>query len=66
MLTMNDLGSNFFAKEEDVGKLKRSDCVIKQLDELNPYVEVKAHTGKVTEEVLKEFDVVIFTDCYDK
>jgi len=29
ILIINDLATNFFAKEKDVGKLKRSESVIK-------------------------------------
>ena len=52
LVTMNDLSTNFFAKEEDVGKQKRSDCVLKELKKLNPYVKVDIHHGDVNEKVL--------------
>jgi len=62
---MRDLGSNFYCKEQDVGKVSRAEASLSQLKELNPYVEVSQHTGVVNEEVLKDFDVIVFTENYD-
>ena len=52
LISMNDLATNFFANENDVGKVKRSKCVIKQLQELNPYVKVDIYEGKVDEHAI--------------
>lgn len=63
---MSDLGSNFYLKEGDVGQKTRSEAVIEQLKALNEYVNVSHYTGEVNTEYLKNFDCVVFTDCYDK
>lgn len=36
-----DLSSNFYTREEHVGKISRADASITKLQELNPYVKVK-------------------------
>src|SRR3990167_10278845 len=61
-----DLGSNFYLKEEDVGKKTRAEASYSQLSNLNEYVEVTVHTGEVNTDFIKNFDVVIFTDSYDR
>ena len=66
VVQMGDLGSNFYLKEEDVGKKTRAEAAFKELSHLNEYVEVSVHTGEVNTEFVKNFDAVIFTDCYDK
>ena len=40
IVKINDLGSNFFLKEEDVGKKRRDEACLQKLSELNPYVGV--------------------------
>jgi len=37
-VTWGDLSSNFYCKEEHVGKISRADASIPKLQELNPYV----------------------------
>lgn len=39
-VALNDLGSNFYCNENDVGKIRRDEASIAQLKELNPYVHV--------------------------
>lgn len=56
-----DLSSQFYLTEADVGKNRAEACVTK-LSELNPYVTVKATTGELTEESLKAYQVVVFTN----
>eukprot|EP01129_Flabellula_baltica_P006183 TRINITY_DN2289_c0_g1_i2.p1 TRINITY_DN2289_c0_g1~~TRINITY_DN2289_c0_g1_i2.p1 ORF type:complete len:1093 (-),score=315.17 TRINITY_DN2289_c0_g1_i2:35-3289(-) len=56
-----DLGTNFFFTAEDVGKARSVACV-DDLALLNPYVEVTAHTGEITDEFLSTFGSVIVTD----
>ena len=65
IITMNDLGSNFFATKEDIGKTKRSDCVYRQLKDLNHYVNVQVHYGPVNESAISEHDVIVVTDNYN-
>lgn len=61
-----DLGSNFYLKESDVGSKTRAEATMTQLKDLNEYVDVQVHTGEVTTDFLSSFDVVCFTDCYDR
>eukprot|EP01129_Flabellula_baltica_P006184 TRINITY_DN2289_c0_g1_i3.p1 TRINITY_DN2289_c0_g1~~TRINITY_DN2289_c0_g1_i3.p1 ORF type:complete len:1109 (-),score=332.58 TRINITY_DN2289_c0_g1_i3:35-3334(-) len=56
-----DLGTNFLFAAEDVGKARSVACV-DGLALLNPYVEVNAHTGEITEEFLSTFSSVVVTD----
>ena len=55
-----DLGVNFFLTTEDVGK-PRAECVAHKLAELNKMVTVKAHTGPLTEELVSQHSLVVFT-----
>eukprot|EP01029_Cantina_marsupialis_P025046 TRINITY_DN6569_c0_g2_i1.p1 TRINITY_DN6569_c0_g2~~TRINITY_DN6569_c0_g2_i1.p1 ORF type:complete len:1058 (-),score=389.83 TRINITY_DN6569_c0_g2_i1:160-3264(-) len=58
---INDLSTNFYLKESDVGK-PRDQCSIGQLAELNPYVKVSVAEGMVCEELFTKFHVVVFTN----
>ncbi|XP_013787170.1 ubiquitin-like modifier-activating enzyme 1 [Limulus polyphemus] len=58
---LNDLSSQFYFKKADVGKNRAETC-LQQLQELNTYVKVNAYTGKLTEDFLKNFRVVVLTD----
>ena len=40
--SINDLSSNFYLSEADVGKKKRDEACLKKLQELNPYVTVSS------------------------
>jgi ubiquitin-activating enzyme E1 len=60
------LGSNFYLREEHIGKAQIGEACIGSLKTLNEYVEVVLHKGPVDEEFLKGFDVVCFTNCYDR
>lgn len=62
----SDLGSNFYLKEVDVGSKTRAEASLTHLKDLNEYVEVQLHSGEVTIDYLSHFDVVCFTDCYDR
>jgi len=63
---MRDLGSNFYCHESDVGKKTRAEASIHYLKPLNPYVEVSVYGGEITHNFLHQFDIVIFTDFYDR
>lgn len=65
IVELNNLGTNFYLREEHVGKVSRAEASQPQLSELNSYVQVKVHKGEITNELLAQFDVVVFTDCYD-
>lgn len=62
----SDLGSNFYLTDSDVGSKTRAEASLPSLKELNEYVEVRHYSGEVTTEFLSDFDVVCFTDCYDR
>ncbi|KAK6175636.1 hypothetical protein SNE40_014049 [Patella caerulea] len=56
-----DLSSQFFLREEDVGK-NRAEVSTPRLAELNTYVPVTSNTGELNEELLKSFQVVVLTN----
>ncbi|XP_055329553.1 ubiquitin-like modifier-activating enzyme 1 [Paramacrobiotus metropolitanus] len=56
-----DLASQFFLREEDVGK-NRADVCFPRLAELNIYVDVRPHTAPLTAAFLKKFQVVVLTE----
>eukprot|EP00996_Jenningsia_fusiforme_P000161 NODE_111_length_3228_cov_56.356087_g101_i0.p1 GENE.NODE_111_length_3228_cov_56.356087_g101_i0~~NODE_111_length_3228_cov_56.356087_g101_i0.p1 ORF type:complete len:984 (+),score=189.48 NODE_111_length_3228_cov_56.356087_g101_i0:150-3101(+) len=56
-----DLSSNFFLGEEDVGKSRTDGCLSK-LRDLNQYVEVTLYQGELTAEFLQHFQVAIFVN----
>ena len=72
IVKINDLGSNFYLSEEDVGKKRRDEACIKKLAELNPYItisqlniEQKSDIKKYVEhfcEKIKKFNVVVITE----
>ena len=51
----------FYCREEDVGKPRAQACV-QRLAELNQYVRVSLHTGEVTDDVIKRFQVRLCVD----
>lgn len=64
-VTKADLGANFYCRDQHVGKVTRGEASIEQLKELNGYVEVENYSGEINNDFIKNFDVVVFTDCYD-
>jgi len=67
ILEMKDLSTNAYCREQDVGKKRRAAASIELLRALNPRVKVNIYESKgITESLLEQFDVVIFTDYYDK
>ena len=66
---INDLGSNFYLSQEDVGKKNRDEASKEKLSELNPYVKVSLLRFESTNNFLMEFskkvldfNVVVFTE----
>ncbi|XP_048741886.2 ubiquitin-like modifier-activating enzyme 1 isoform X2 [Ostrea edulis] len=57
----SDLSSQFFLREEDIGK-NRADVTAPRLAELNTYVPVNQSTEPLTEEFVKQFQVVVLTN----
>ena len=65
LVTINDLGANFYLNEEDVGKKRRDEASISQLAELNPYVHVSLMKGTILENITK-FNVIVITEIMKK
>ncbi|KAH9488201.1 E1 ubiquitin-activating protein [Bulinus truncatus] len=59
--TWSDLSSQFFLKEDDIGK-NRAEVTLPRLSELNSYVRVSSYTEPLTEDFLKQFQVVVLTN----
>ncbi len=74
LVKINDLGSNFFLSENDVGKKNRDDACVEKLSELNPYVKVSVLKMKEKKDEndyinlfcenvkTKKYNVVVFTE----
>ncbi|KAK6589605.1 ubiquitin-activating enzyme e1 [Cryptosporidium xiaoi] len=59
----SDMGANFYITEIDVKQgHRRSDACVNKLAELNEYVNVKVHYGKVSEQLIFDHDVVVCAD----
>jgi len=56
-----DLSSNFYTREEHVGKISRADASYDKLQELNPYVKVSVITSLTTEDHAN-YNVVCYTE----
>ena len=61
-VTAADLGVNFYLTAEDVGTKTRSEACTTELQSINPNVNFSVLSGPVTPEMLRGFNVVIFTD----
>ncbi|CDR93929.1 ubiquitin-activating enzyme E1, putative [Babesia bigemina] len=57
-----DLGVNFFLRSADVGVKVVSEVCLRHLQDLNGNVNVIAHRGEITEEVIVQYDVVVCCD----
>lgn len=58
--TIEDLSSQFYITENDLGK-NRAEVCCQQLSELNTYVPTRSYTDELTEEFLQKFRVVVLT-----
>ena len=70
--TINDLSSNFYISEKDVGKKFRDQACLDKLKELNPYVTVELLRFPVTNDFMSlfcktilNFNVVVITELYN-
>ena len=61
LVSINDLGANFYLKESHVGQVSRARGSIDQLQELNPYVKVSV-IDSLTVEEHKNYNVVCYTE----
>lgn len=59
--TLADLSSQFYLSETSIGQ-NRAEASCNHLSELNQYVPTTALTGKLTEEILQKFRVVVLTE----
>lgn len=60
-IAMADLSSQFYFGENDVGK-NRAEVSAAALRDLNPYCEIKLHTGDLSSDSLKAYQVVVAAD----
>ena len=64
IVSLEHLGTNFYLREEDVGKKKLSEASLQKLKNLNPYTTVD-----IIEEIydsIPNYNVVVLTDLYPK
>lgn len=48
LVTVNDLGANFYCEEGHIGKATRAEACLSKLQELNPYVKVDVISDEKT------------------
>lgn len=72
---INDLGANFYAEEQHVGKVSRAEAGLQKLQELNPYVKVdvipdrkalEAAIGSGQVHVVCQTEMIINGEIYDQ
>lgn len=61
LVNINDLGSNLYIEENNVGKIRRDKACEKKFSELNPYVKVKSLENFEINACLY-YDVIIITE----
>jgi ubiquitin-activating enzyme E1 len=59
-----DLSSNFYCREEHIGKTTRADASFTKLQELNPYVKVQV-ISSLTLEDHAHYNVVCYTEIFE-
>jgi len=59
-----DLSSNFYCREEHIGKTTRADASFTKLQELNPYVKVQV-INSLTLEDHANYNVVCYTEIFE-
>jgi len=62
VVQIQDLSSQFYLSADQVGKVKRAEACYQKVVDLNSYVRTNLHTGELTEEFLKQFNVVVLTN----
>ena len=63
IVKINDLGNNFYINEIDVNKKKRDEASLKELKELNPYVEVNIEKNFLQNYL--NYDVICITEIIE-
>lgn len=61
-LQINDLSSQFYLSEADIGK-NRAEASCNKLSELNNYVRTSSYVGELTDDVLRQFRVIVLTNA---
>lgn len=65
--SVQDKSLNFYITDDAIKqKVSRSHACIQQLRELNEFVKVEIHQGELRAQDLLNFNIVVFTDYYDK
>lgn len=64
LVSWGDLSSNFYTREEHVGKVSRAAASFDKLQELNPYVKVNV-VDKLSLEDHLQFNVVCYTEIFE-
>lgn len=64
IVSINDLGANFYLKESHVGHVSRAAASFDQLQELNPYVKVSV-LDQLSIEDNKNYNVVCYTENFN-
>lgn len=59
--TMADLAAQYYLTEANIGQ-NRAEASHGMLSELNNYVRVRVHTGELTEDLIKQYRVIVLTD----
>jgi ubiquitin-activating enzyme E1 len=65
IVKISELGSNFYLREDHVGKVTRAEAVLEQLSNLNPGVDVKISKTHDIGYLSSSFECVVITDHYD-
>ena len=63
-ITTQDLGSNFYSEEKDIG-LRRDEINLKKLSELNNHVKCDYLKEGKLEDYIKEYDLLIITEIME-
>lgn len=63
-VTLGDLSSNFYCREDHVGKISRAEASFNKLQELNPYVKVEV-VDKLSIEDHANYNVVCYTEIFE-
>lgn len=61
LCTIEDLASQFYLTESDIGK-NRAEVCCQQLSELNTYVPTRSYSGPLTEDIIRKYRVVVLTN----
>ena len=62
IISYKDYGTNYYINENDIGK-KRSDIIGKRIGELNTNCIINKYSGKINENIISKYDLVVFIDC---